>query len=106
MSESCQSSTTLDSTLDCFLLNVKRDGANWIVSEHETTVYGYGPTLLEAMTDFHAALRSHLAVRHGDTITPRLQRQKQRILWMLGVAPSLPLLASTPGEAALGEEQG
>ena len=74
-------------TSDSFLLNVTRDVDGWIVSEHDTTVYGHGPTLLEALTDFHAALRSHLAVMDGDTITPRLQRQKARILWMLGRKP-------------------
>ncbi len=75
--------TTMDKTSDCFLLNVKRDENGWLVSEHDTTVWGCGPTLLEALSDFYIALRSHLAVMDKDTLSPRLQRQKQRILWML-----------------------
>lgn len=75
--------TTMDKTSDSFLLNVKRDEHTWIVSEHDTAVWGTGPTLLEALSDFYIALRSHLAIMDKDTISPRLQRQKQRILWML-----------------------
>ena len=79
-------STTLDLTSDSFLLNVVRDGEQWIVSEYETAAYGAGRTLLEAMADFWNALQGLAdVVERNQPADRHLQRQADRAAWMLEV---------------------
>lgn len=76
--------TTATLSDDSSLLRITRDEKRrWLISDDVSTVWGLGDTLLEAFSDFHAALRSHLDIMDRDTITPRLQAQKRRILWLL-----------------------
>lgn len=79
-------STTLDSTADTLLLSVQQDeDDSWIVSDRATDVYGHGSTLLEALVDYWAALRSTVAVLEGEKLPQRLERQDGIARWLLGL---------------------
>lgn len=69
---------TADFSGDNFLLRVKRDDGQWIVSEDSTACYGVGRTLLEAMADLWSALFGLIDVaERNEPLDGRLDRQVQ-----------------------------
>ena len=89
MTEFYSASTSLDDTSRTHILRATQDvDGTWIVSDCETTIYGAGASLLEAMVDYWHALRSFVAIVEAAPAAQHLVREAERAGRLLKVRDS------------------